>query len=106
MNTTFDARVITAILPEDVDTLVLSEALYERFGVTTVFQHRGRGVGRTTRRIGKAPRIPGRRSLFSVQVSADQADAVFHWLLEAAGVARPAGGLVFQQRLGCALMDS
>jgi hypothetical protein len=106
MTSATDQRLITAIVPEDVDTLALASALHEQFGITAVFRHLGRGVGRTTRRVGKAPLIPERRTLFSVRVAPQQADAVFAWLLEAARIGRVGGGLVYQQRLGWSLVES
>lgn len=99
-------RLITAILPEDVDTLVLAAAVHDRFGITSVFRHAGRGVGRTTRRVGRQPLIPERRTLFSVRVEAAQAEAVFAWLVAEARINRRGGGLIFQQRLGLSLADA
>ena len=99
-------HLITAILPEEVDTLALAAALHERFGITAVYRHFGRGVGRTTRRVGRAPLIPERRALLSVHVPAELADAVFGWLVTEARVDRRGGGLVYQQRLPSSLIDS
>jgi hypothetical protein len=106
MSRATDQRLITAIVPEDVDTLALASALHEQFGITAVFRHLGRGVGRTTRREGRAPLIPERRTLFSARVDPEQADAVFTWLLDAARIARVGGGLIYQQRLGSSLVES
>lgn len=106
MNVAAEYRLITAIVPEDVDTLALATALHERFGRTAVFRHLGRGVGRTTRRLGRAPLIPERRTLFSVFVAPDLADAVFAWLEIEARIDRRGGGLLYEQCLGRSLIDS
>jgi len=99
-----DQRLITAILPEDVDTLELAAVLQRDFDLAATFRHRARGVGRSTRRRGRAPLIPERRNVFSVIVEAERAELVFTWLLEAARVDRYGGGLVFERRLGRALV--
>jgi len=94
-----DQRLITAILPDDVDTVGLAAALQRETGIVTTFRHNARGVGRTTRRLGRAPLIPERRNVFFVVVDSARADSVFAWLLEAARVDRYGGGLVFERRL-------
>jgi nitrogen regulatory protein PII len=106
VSTVTGQRLITAIVPEDVDTLALATELHERFAITAAFRHFGRGVGRTTRRTRRAPLIPERRILFSVVVAPEHADAVFAWLLQAARIGRAGGGLVYQQRLGAGLAVS
>ncbi|MCC5871904.1 MAG: hypothetical protein JJU22_05860 [Gammaproteobacteria bacterium] len=99
-----EQHLITAILPEDVDTVELAASLQRDFGLSATFRHSARGVGRTTRRRGRAPLIPERRNVFYVIVEAERAEGVFTWLLEAAAVDRYGGGLVFERRLGRALM--
>jgi len=101
-----EPRLITAILPEEVDSLALAAALHERFGITAVFRHAGRGVGRTTRRVGRQALIPERRTLFSVCVTADLANPVFAWLEAEARIGRRGGGLIYQQRLGVSLSEA
>jgi nitrogen regulatory protein PII len=100
----FDQRLITAIVPEDVDTLELAAVLQQDFGIRATFRHSARGVGRSTRRHGRAPLIPERRNVFYVIVEAERAKDVFDWLLEAARVDRYGGGLVFERRLGQTLL--
>ncbi|TVR56785.1 MAG: hypothetical protein EA421_02600 [Gemmatimonadales bacterium] len=99
-----DERLITAILPDDVDTIELAAALQRETGIVTTFRHSARGVGRTTRRLGRAPLIPERRNVFFVVVTSERAESVFTWLLEAARVNRHGGGLVFERRLGQTLI--
>ncbi|TVS18258.1 MAG: hypothetical protein EA417_03880 [Gammaproteobacteria bacterium] len=99
-------HLITAILPADVDTLALAAALHEHFGITAVFRHSGRGIGRTTRRVRRAPLIPERRSLFSVEVAAERVEEVFAWLIESARIRRMGGGFIYQQRLRSSLLDT
>ncbi|MCC5886637.1 MAG: hypothetical protein JJT88_09415 [Gammaproteobacteria bacterium] len=100
-----ELRLITAIVPEDVDTVALAAALQRDFALEAMFRHSARGVGRSTRRRGRAPLIPERRNVFSVLVEAERAEGVFTWLLEAARVDRYGGGLVFQRRLGRTLIS-
>ncbi len=106
MTAVTEQHLITAILPADVDTLALAAAVHEQFGILAVFEHHGRGIGRTTRRVGRAPLMPERRCLFSVQVTAERVEEVFAWLLEAARIGRSGGGLIYHQRLGTSLLDS
>jgi hypothetical protein len=106
VSTVTGLRLITAIVPEDVDTLALAAELHERFAITGAYRHFGRGVGRTTRRSRRALLIPEQRIIFSVVVAPQHADAVFAWLLQAARIGRAGGGLVYQQRLGPGLAGS
>lgn len=99
-------RLITAILPDDVDTIELAARLQQDFDIDATFRHSARGVGRTTRRLGRAPLIPERRNVFLIIVDDEQAEAVFSWLLEAARVNRYGGGLVFERCLGRTLIPT
>ncbi len=99
-----DQHLITAILPEDVDTLDLAAVLERDFAISATFRHSARGVGRTTRRRRRATLIPERRNVFYVIVEAERAESVLTWLLEAARVDRYGGGLVFERRLGQTLL--
>lgn len=95
-----DWRLLTVIVPEDVDTVALAEELAARYGLQASFRHNARGVGRSTRRRKRRPLIPERRNLFTVLLPAAQADTVFDWLLQAARIDRHGGGLIYQQAAG------
>lgn len=101
-----EQRLITAILPDDVDTIELAARLQQDFAILSTFRHNARGVGRSTRRLGRSALIPERRNVFSVIVEAERAESVFRWLLEAAQVGRYGGGLLFEQRLGRTLIPT
>ena len=101
-----DQRLITAILPDDVDTIELAARLQQAFAIDATFRHSARGVGRTTRRLGRAPLIPERRNVLYVIVDSERAEPVFSWLLEAGRVNRYGGGLVFERRLGRTLIPT
>lgn len=93
-----DERLITCILPHGRALPVL-EALKEELGILTGTMHHARGTGRMTplawRGVGEA----AEKDVITVIVPAAQADDVFGFVYDRAGIDRPHGGILYQQPL-------
>lgn len=92
-------KLITAILPTDVDTLRLLERLKVEVGIVAADLHFARGTGRLMRERSAAAEVAQREILTAV-VPAERADELFAWIYEAADIGRPHGGIIYLQSLG------
>lgn len=93
-------KLITAVLPVESDALGVMDGLRSDLGVLAADVHLGRGAShlsstRSRRRIGDM----SEKKVLTVVVPEDQAEAVFAYIYEAAGIGRAHGGLVYQQPL-------
>ena len=94
-----DSRLITAILPVEVDVAALLQRLREEKQILSANVNFGRGVGRSSpigdRRLGDEKE----KEVLNVIVEAERADEIFEFLHAAADIDRPHGGLLFMTRL-------
>ena len=91
-------KVITCVLPKGKARPVLKVLVRER-ELTAVDIHYARGVGRITplrhRGIGETPE----REVLSIAVPAAEAEEMFEYIHELAGIDRPHGGLMYMHDL-------
>ena len=91
-------KLITAILPTDVDALRIIRRLKDEQAIPSANLNFARGVGRRMRD-GSLTSESSQREILSVVVPEARADALFAWLFEAAAVDRPHGGIIYMQTL-------
>ena len=91
-------KLITAILPMDVDALRVLKRLKDEQGIVSANLNFARGMGRITRDRSVASET-SQREILSVVVPAERCDALFAWLYEAADIDRPHGGIIYVQPL-------
>jgi hypothetical protein len=95
-------KLITAVLPVECDALGVMDGLRKDLEVLAVDVHLGRGAShlsprRSRRRIGDM----SEKKVLTAVVREDQAEAVFAYVYDKAGMGRAHGGLVYQQPLLC-----
>ena len=91
-------KLITAILPTDVDALRIIRRLKDEQAIPSANLNFARGVGRMMR--GRSlTSESSQREILSVVVPEARADALFAWLFEAADIDRPHGGILYMQTL-------
>ncbi|MEM7245582.1 MAG: hypothetical protein AAF533_09575 [Acidobacteriota bacterium] len=92
-----DWKLITAVLPSDVDVHALLERLRTEKGLTAANLDHGRGVGRFARAGGRRVGETSEKEILTALVEASKADDVFAFLFDAADMNRPHGGLLYVQ---------
>ncbi len=95
------AKLIRCMIPDDGTDISLMQQLKNNFGVTRVESIACRGVNNlqtAKTRPGKLPESALYRSL-SIIVDDHQADDVFEFLYEAAGIEEPGRGILIQTTL-------
>lgn len=94
-------KLVTAILPLEVDMLRLLRRLRDELGIAAANLSHARGMGRITRdRSVRA--TTSQKEILSVVVPEARADEVFAWLRTAADIDRPHGGILYMQSLALA----
>ena len=91
-------KLITAILPTDVDALRVLRRLKDEQGIPSANLNFARGVGRMTRDRSVTSES-SQREILSVVVPEARGDELFAWLFEAADIDRPHGGIIYMQTL-------
>mgnify|MGYP006273667231 FL=1 len=91
-------KLLTAILPMDVDALRILKRLKEEQDVLAANLNYARGMGHVTRDRASTAEV-SQREILSVVVPAERADELFAWLFAAADIDRPHGGILFMQPL-------
>jgi len=90
-------KLITAILPMDVDALNVLNRLKVEKGILAANLNFARGMGRITR--DRDASDSSQREIMSVVVDTERCDEIFAWLFEAAEIDRPHGGIIYSQAL-------
>jgi hypothetical protein len=95
-----DFKLITAMLPMECDALGVMDGLRRELGIVATDLHLGRGASHLTVQ-GFGRRIGGvtEKKVLTVVVSAHQADEAFAYVYDETDMARPHGGIVYQQPL-------
>ena len=89
-------KLITAVLPVESDALGVMEGLRTELGVLAADVHLGRGASHLSPRSRRRRRRLGdmsEKKVLTVAVPEEQAEAVFHYVYEKAGIGRAHGGL-------------
>lgn len=92
-----DGRIITCILPKGAGKPLI-EAIHQR-GITTanIYYSRGSNVGDP---IGKGGmQLQEEKEILTVVVSKKEADDMFEFVVETAGINQPGGGFVYMGEL-------
>lgn len=89
-------KTITCIVPSG-HALALLERLRTERGVTSAYAHHARDVAAHTS--GRGQTIADESEVVSVLVAAEEADQMFEYLHQAAGIGAPDGGLIFMERM-------
>lgn len=92
------ARRITCILPKGAARPLL-EGLKSRFGIVAANVHNASGEGQSTPAHHGDIGARSEREVLHVAVAEAEAERVFAFLFENAGIDRPGGGLIYQSRL-------
>jgi hypothetical protein len=87
-------KTITCIIPSG-HALKLLERLHGEHGVTGAYAHHARDVAAHSG--GRA--IADESEIVTVLAPEAEADRLFEWLHEAAGIGEPKGGLIFMERM-------
>jgi hypothetical protein len=88
-------KMITCIVPSG-HALALLERLGAERGVTSAYAHHARDVAAHTS--GRGQTIADESEVVTVLVAAEEADQMFEFLHQAAGIGAPQGGLIFMER--------
>lgn len=91
-------KLITCILPKGI-ALTINEKLMHDKGINTGNINNARGVGHLNFQGHLRVGDESEREIFSVMVKADEADEIFEFIYEHAGINRPHGGIIYQQEL-------
>lgn len=89
-------KTITCIVPSG-QALALLERLRSEQAVSTAYAHHARDVEAHAGGRGRA--IADESEVVTVLVAEEEADRLFTFLHQAAGIGEPGGGLVFMERL-------
>lgn len=92
-------KLITCILPHGV-ALDMLQRLKDEKGIIEASVNNARGMGRLTPLAHRGVAEQTEKDVLNVIVSADEADEVFEYLYESAGIGRPHGGLIYMTALG------
>ena len=88
-------KTITCVVPSG-HALELLERLRAERGMTSAYAHHARDVAAHTSSRGQT--IADESELVTVLVAAEEADQMFEFLHQAAGIGEPEGGLIFMER--------
>lgn len=91
-------KLITAILPTDVDALRVLRRLKDEQSIPSANLSFARGLGRMTRDRSVTSES-SQREILTVVVPDARSDELFAWLFEAADIDRPHGGIIYMQTL-------
>lgn len=94
-------KLITAILPSEIDELRLLKRIRDELGIAAANLNYARGMGHITRDRARAASST-QKEILSLVVPEAQADEVFAWLYDAAEIDRPHGGIIYMQSLALA----
>jgi hypothetical protein len=89
-------KTITCIIPSG-HALELLERLRSEQGVTSAYAHHARDVA--SHAGGGGQTIADESEVVTVLVAAEEADRLFEFLHQAAGIGAPEGGLIFMERM-------
>jgi len=92
-------KLITCILASGRAAELIAE-LKNELGITRATMHKARGIGRSS---GWAMAQASEKEVLNVIAGADEADDLFAWLFERAGIDMPHGGIMYMQGLETAL---
>jgi len=92
-------KLITCILAAGRAADLIAE-LKNELGITRATMHKARGIGRSS---GRAMAQASEKEILNVIAAAGEADELFAWLFERAGIDVPHGGIMYMQGLETAL---
>jgi len=95
---TGDTKLITCILPKGTARGV-SEKLLKEKGIVTGNINNARGSGHITAKKHQKAGYQTEKEIFRVVVDAEKADEVFEFIYNHAALARPHGGIMYQNAL-------
>ena len=91
-------KLITCILPKGIAVELNDKLLHEK-GINTGNINNARGVGHINFQGQLKAGDESEREIFSVLVTADQADEIFEYIYEYSDIDQPHGGIIYQHAL-------
>ena len=93
-----DQKLISCILPKGICIDVI-KSLKEEKGVITANVNTARGVGKLTPLAYRGVGEQAEKEVLTVTVASEDADDVFGYIYDEAGIGKPHGGLIYMSSL-------